>query len=84
MLICYTQAQKELPNAMPKSANQPRDTERKNRKGEKYRKHRLHRVKDGSCVANNTIRNHDSHPLQLKNQHDKVCSQSFFQLLCIA
>ncbi|XP_061352970.1 probable mediator of RNA polymerase II transcription subunit 19b [Gastrolobium bilobum] len=76
--IHLSSAQKGLPNAAPKLENQPRENERKNRKdkdiyrnGEKYRKHKRHRVKDGSCVENNRIRQHDSQPLQLKNQLDK-------------
>ncbi|KAK7359433.1 hypothetical protein VNO77_01393 [Canavalia gladiata] len=69
---------KGLPNAVPKLENQSRDYEKKkievkdiDRKGEKYRKHRLHQVNNGSCIENNRIRPHDSHPLQLKNQQDK-------------
>ncbi|KAJ1402010.1 hypothetical protein SESBI_28381 [Sesbania bispinosa] len=76
--INLSSAHKGLSNAVPKSENQSRENQRKRRKvkdvntkGEKYRKHRLHRVTDGSCIANNRIRHHDSHPLQLKNQQDK-------------
>ncbi|KHN46043.1 probable mediator of RNA polymerase II transcription subunit 19b isoform X1 [Glycine soja] len=80
---------KGLPNAVPKLENQSRDHERKNKKvkdkGEKYRKqkHRLHRINNGSCIENIRIRPHDPHPLQLKNQQDKVCSQSFIPLFCV-
>ena len=90
MLISYTQSQKGLPTAKPKLEKQSRANKGKNRKdksidrkSEKHGKHRLSQVKDGSCIENNTIRLYVSHPLQLKNQLDKVCSPSFFPLLCV-
>lgn len=90
MLISYTQSQKGLPTAKPKLEKQSRANKGKNRKdksidrkSEKHGKHRLSQVKDGSCIENNTIRHYVSHPLQLKNQLDKVCSPSFFPLLCV-
>lgn len=88
MLICYTHDQKGLPSAVPKSENQSREKERKNKKikddnkkDEKYKEHKLHQVTDG--IANNRIKHHDSHTLQLKNRQEKVCFQPFFPLLCI-
>ncbi|CAI8617341.1 unnamed protein product [Vicia faba] len=62
---------KVLPNVVANPAHQSRETERKNKKDNKYRKHKLLQIKNGSCVANNTIIHNDSHPLQLKNQQDK-------------
>ncbi|KAK7246923.1 hypothetical protein RIF29_41794 [Crotalaria pallida] len=78
---------KGLATAVQKLENQSRDKEKKNRKekdkdrkGEKHKRHKPHQVKDGSCIENNIIRHQDSHPSQLKNQQDKVCSQSFLPL----
>ncbi|KAK2437973.1 hypothetical protein P8452_33770 [Trifolium repens] len=64
-------AKKGPSNAVPNSGNQSREHERKNKTDEKYRKHKLLQIKNGSCVANNTIRQNDSQPSQLKNQQDK-------------
>ncbi|WVZ26207.1 hypothetical protein V8G54_004751, partial [Vigna mungo] len=69
-----------LLNAVLKSENQSRDHEKKKKKvkdkGEKYKKqkHRLHRVNNGSCIENIRVKSHDPHPLQVKNQQNKVCS----------
>lgn len=70
------QAKKGLPNAVPNSANQSRENERKNKKHEKHEKHKLLRIKNGSCVDNNTIRHNNSQPSPLTNQQDKVYSFS--------
>ncbi|XP_004504540.1 probable mediator of RNA polymerase II transcription subunit 19b [Cicer arietinum] len=66
-------AKKGLPNPVPNSANQSRENERKNRKSEINRKHKPLRIKNGSCVANNTVRHNGSHPSQSqsKNEQDK-------------
>lgn len=81
---CYANVlyngQKGLPNAVLKAENQSRDHERKKKKvkdkGERYKKqkHRLHRVNNRSCIENIRIKPNDPHPLQLKNQQNKVCS----------